>query len=101
MKSSSDHKSVADQQNDVNLVLFLCSNLGSVLGLLKVGEKHLFVHDSHGQSHERTPLCLLDFYVHESKQRSGYGKRLFDAMLEVTEAKDPFLVRFISTFLLV
>jgi alpha-tubulin N-acetyltransferase 1 len=55
----------------------------SLIGLLKVGEKHLYVHDSHGQVHERTPLCLLDFYVHESKQRAGYGKRLFDIMLEV------------------
>ncbi|CAF0904921.1 unnamed protein product [Adineta ricciae] len=58
------------------------NNLGSVVGLLKVGAKHLYVYDSHGQVHERTPLCLLDFYVHESKQRSGYGKKLFEAMLE-------------------
>ncbi|CAF4395495.1 unnamed protein product [Rotaria socialis] len=58
------------------------NNLGSVVGFLKVGAKNLFVHDSHGQVHERTPLCLLDFFVHESKQRSGYGKQLFEAMLE-------------------
>ncbi|CAF3473739.1 unnamed protein product [Rotaria sp. Silwood1] len=58
------------------------NNLGSVIGLLKVGAKHLFVYDSHGQVHERTPLCVLDFFVHESKQRSGYGKKLFEAMLE-------------------
>ncbi|CAF3462746.1 unnamed protein product, partial [Rotaria sp. Silwood2] len=32
------------------------NNLGSVVGLLKVGTKHLFVYDSHGQVHERTPL---------------------------------------------
>ncbi|CAF0830192.1 unnamed protein product [Rotaria sordida] len=57
-------------------------NLGSVIGLLKVGAKHLFIYDSHGQVHERTPLCVLDFFVHESKQRSGYGKKLFEAMLE-------------------
>jgi hypothetical protein len=64
------------------------SNQGSILGLLKVGAKHLYVHDSHGQVHERTPLCVLDFYVHESKQRSGYGKRLFDVMLEVNLFKE-------------
>ena len=68
------------------LVFIPFSNLGSVVGLLKVGAKHLYVYDSHGQVHERTPLCLLDFYVHESKQRSGYGKKLFEAMLEVTDA---------------
>ncbi len=58
-------------------------NLGSVIGFIKVGAKHLYVYDSHGQVHERTPLCVLDFYVHESKQRSGYGKKLFEVMLEV------------------
>ncbi|CAF0800362.1 unnamed protein product [Adineta steineri] len=58
------------------------NNLGSVVGLLKVGTKSLYVHDSHGQVHERTPLCLLDFYVSENKQRSGYGKKLFEAMLQ-------------------
>lgn len=35
--------------------------------------------------HEVEPLCLLDFYVHESMQRSGCGKKLFEAMLEVCE----------------
>ncbi len=73
----------------IQIDVFSCfsSNLGSVIGLLKVGEKHLYVYDSHGQVHERTPLCLLDFYVHESKQRSGYGKKLFNAMLEVNSLK--------------
>jgi GNAT superfamily N-acetyltransferase len=62
-----------------------------VIGILKVGAKHLYVYDSHGQVHERTPLCVLDFYVHESKQRLGYGKRLFDTMLEVS-SKNLFVV---------
>jgi alpha-tubulin N-acetyltransferase 1 len=68
---------------DIERYCFLYSHFGSVIGFIKVGEKRLYVHDSHGQVHERTPLCVLDFYVHESKQRSGYGKKLFDAMLEV------------------
>jgi len=28
-----------------------------------------------------SPLCVLDFYVHESCQRSGEGRQLYDAML--------------------
>lgn len=64
--------------------MFIYSNLGAVIGLLKVGEKHLYIYDSQGRVHERTPLCVLDFYVHESKQRLGYGKRLFDTMLQVS-----------------
>ena len=46
------------------LVFIPFSNLGSVVGLLKVGAKHLYVYDSNGQVHEGTQLCLLDFYVH-------------------------------------
>jgi L-amino acid N-acyltransferase YncA len=28
------------------------------------------------------PVCVLDFYVDNKVQRGGYGKQLFDAMLE-------------------
>ena len=28
-------------------------------------------------------MCVLDFYVHESRQRMGCGRRLFDFMLKV------------------
>ena len=30
---------------------------------------------------EIEPLCVLDFYVHETCQRRGYGQELFEAML--------------------
>jgi alpha-tubulin N-acetyltransferase 1 len=52
-----------------------------VVGLLKVGLKKLFVYDQGGTQHEMNPLCILDFYVHESRQRQGCGKFLFDHML--------------------
>ena len=32
---------------------------------------------------EIKPLCVLDFYVHESVQRNGIGKQLFERMLQV------------------
>jgi alpha-tubulin N-acetyltransferase 1 len=35
-------------------------------GFLKVGFKNLFYHDKLGVVHEIKPLCVLDFYVHES-----------------------------------
>lgn len=37
-----------------------------VLGFLKVGQKKLFVTNDFGQMKEIDPLCVLDFYVHES-----------------------------------
>ncbi|KAF8569439.1 hypothetical protein P879_05708 [Paragonimus westermani] len=53
-----------------------------VLGILKTGEKRLFLHDNRGVCTELEPLCVLDFYIHDSMQRRGYGKKLFDHMLE-------------------
>jgi len=34
------------------------------------------------------PLCVLDFYVHESVQRLGIGKELFEKMI-AKEGKQP------------
>jgi hypothetical protein len=34
--------------------------------------------------HEVQPLCVLDFYVHESKQRMGCGRALYERMLLVS-----------------
>jgi alpha-tubulin N-acetyltransferase 1 len=52
-----------------------------VLGFLKVGVKKLFIRDEYGTIKEISPLCVLDFYVHESIQRNGIGKSLFEKML--------------------
>lgn len=54
---------------------------GSVVGILKIGHKKLFVYDNHGAVNELEPMCVLDFYVHESRQRMGCGRQLFDFML--------------------
>ncbi|XP_017041911.1 alpha-tubulin N-acetyltransferase 2 isoform X2 [Drosophila ficusphila] len=54
-----------------------------VTGLLKVGTKDLFLFDKQG-SYRRadgTP-AILDFYIHESRQRHGLGKMLFQRMLD-------------------
>ncbi|CAN7993762.1 unnamed protein product [Ixodes hexagonus] len=54
-----------------------------VLGLLKVGFKQLFLRDESCRLCQVRPLCLLDFYVHESRQRQGCGRRLFDCMTKM------------------
>lgn len=53
-----------------------------VIGFLKIGEKRLFVCDDVGAHHELDPMCILDFYVHETKQRCGIGHELFNIMLQ-------------------
>lgn len=63
--------------------LYLKAEGTKVIGLLKVGRKNLFIRNEMGQIKEIKPLCVLDFYVHESVQRGGYGKALFEKMLQV------------------
>ncbi|KAK6032524.1 hypothetical protein OSTOST_01286 [Ostertagia ostertagi] len=61
-----------------------------VIGMLKVGNKHLYLLDaSQIQRYEEEPLCILDFYIHDSVQRRGNGHQLFNHMLrqEGTTAK--------------
>jgi alpha-tubulin N-acetyltransferase 1 len=55
-----------------------------VVGVLKTGYRKLFYSDEVGRISEITPLCLLDFYVHETLQRSGHGKELYTKMLQVS-----------------
>ncbi|XP_042869329.1 alpha-tubulin N-acetyltransferase-like isoform X5 [Penaeus japonicus] len=52
-----------------------------VVGMLKIGRKKLFLLNEEQRTRECAPLCVLDFYIHESRQRRGYGRRLFDYML--------------------
>lgn len=58
------------------------SGKGAAVGILKIGPKRLFVYDSLGRQHEMEPVCVLDFYVHESRQRMGCGKKLFEYFLK-------------------
>ncbi|KAJ3321528.1 Alpha-tubulin N-acetyltransferase 1 [Boothiomyces sp. JEL0866] len=55
----------------------------SIVGMLKVGTKKLFVVDANNRHIEISPLCVLDFYIDEKLQRQGYGKRLFEFMLAI------------------
>lgn len=61
----------------------------SVVGILKVGLKDLYLIDSAVQHHEVTIRCVLDFYIEESMQRCGYGIKLFNYMLGMENLK-PF-----------
>ena len=65
-----------------NQRLFLKVEGNTVLGLLKTGERTIFYRNYAGVCKELNPLCVLDFYVHESLQRQGIGNNLFYFMLE-------------------
>lgn len=57
------------------------NGLGSVVGLLKTGSKNLFMFDETGAHYQLKSRCILDFYVHESRQRMGLGNILYEHML--------------------
>lgn len=52
------------------------------IGILKVGTKRLFVNRNTGDMIEMSPLSVLDFYVHESVQRGGHGRDIFNEMMK-------------------
>ncbi|KAJ3160407.1 Alpha-tubulin N-acetyltransferase 1 [Geranomyces michiganensis] len=54
-----------------------------VIGMIKVGIKNLFLVDEYGRQLQISPLCVLDFYIHENYQRKGCGRELFDYMLTI------------------
>ena len=69
--------------------LYMLVDSFKILGMLKIGNKKLFIRDEVGNVKEIEPLCVLDFYVHESCQRSGIGKYLFEYMLD-NEKIEPY-----------
>jgi len=42
--------------------------------MIRVGRRRLFIWDEAGGIKEIEPVCVLDFYVYQTVQRSGYGK---------------------------
>lgn len=61
--------------------IYIYAKDNTVFGFLKTGFKKLFLYDTFNNIKEVKPLCVLDFYVFESKQRLGIGKKIFDEML--------------------
>ena len=53
---------------------------------------HTLQAESH-ELHELDALCVLDFYVHESCQRQGIGKLLFEVCGESVGEGGPLLGR--------
>merc|ERR1719235_2969175 len=59
--------------------IYVLAEESRVYGFIKVGPKKLFI--EHRGMVEMTPLSVLDFYIHESVQRGGFGHALFEEML--------------------
>ena len=61
--------------------LIIKANKNKVLGYIKVGPKKLFLRDRVCNYHERKTLCVLDFYIYDTEQRTTLGREIFDFML--------------------
>ena len=61
--------------------LIIKADKNKVLGYIKVGPKRLFLRDRICNYHERKTLCVLDFYIYDTEQRTGLGREIFDFML--------------------
>jgi len=46
--------------------LYIKAAGNKVYGILRVGKRNLFIRNEIGAIKEIKPLCVLDFYVHES-----------------------------------
>ncbi|KAF8820040.1 putative alpha-tubulin N-acetyltransferase [Cardiosporidium cionae] len=69
---------LADQENQI-YVQFVRNR---ATGLLRVGIKNLWMSENKGLV-KADKLCVLDFYIVEEFRRQGYGKILFNCMLEI------------------
>lgn len=68
--------------SDNKLYMFCDFQSNCAVGLLKIGRKKLFLFDAVGTQHELTPLCILDFYIHESRQRQVKYELSFNLVID-------------------
>ena len=68
--------------NSGDNIIYMKAEGNKAIGFIKTGRRTLFQRLFSGDIKEIKPLCVLDFYVHESVQRGGQGKQLFDLMLK-------------------
>ena len=71
------------------IYLHLTPSQRRVNGLLRTGKKRLFIRDELANIAEIEPVCVLDFFVHESCQRQGVGQTLFEFMLACEGNQSP------------
>ncbi|CBZ50587.1 conserved hypothetical protein [Neospora caninum Liverpool] len=69
-----------DVEVDSAVRLYMRIDRGFLRGFLKIGNKILWVGTNSGMERINA-LSLLDFYILESCQREGHGRRLFERML--------------------
>lgn len=74
-------------------IIFVKAQGNRCIGFIKVGYKKLFIRGKGGEMVEMKPLSVLDFFVDASVQRGGYGRKLFDVMLQEMQSR-PALIAY-------
>mmetsp|Transcript_14472 Transcript_14472/g.29745 ORF Transcript_14472/g.29745 Transcript_14472/m.29745 type:complete len:191 (+) Transcript_14472:174-746(+) len=77
------------------------SATGGLFGYIKTGVKNLWLYNEgerkKGLQDCPKVTCVLDFYVDESVQRGGWGRKLFDAMVEDLSMSDASQLKSVPT----
>uniref|UniRef100_A0A914QEC3 Alpha-tubulin N-acetyltransferase n=1 Tax=Panagrolaimus davidi TaxID=227884 RepID=A0A914QEC3_9BILA len=58
------------------------SPFSTFIGFIRIARKKLYLRDFDDKQYIAEPICILDFYIHESEQHSEFGHELFEKMLE-------------------
>lgn len=66
-----------------NETLIIKAKGNTVYGFIRVGYKDLYINTLNDILEKVNLLCVFDFFVHFTCQRMGYGKELFDKVLEM------------------
>ena len=77
MIKASNAKSIVTTSNrffSSNNRLYIKCKGNIVIGFIKVGLKNLFLRKEEDEFDDYSVLCVLDFFVHETIQRKGFGK---------------------------
>ena len=66
-----------------NETLIIKAKGNTVFGFIRVGYKDIYINTLNDVLENINLLCVFDFFVHFTCQRMGYGRELFDKVLEL------------------
>ncbi|CRG99460.1 alpha-tubulin N-acetyltransferase, putative [Plasmodium relictum] len=64
-----------------NYTLYCLIMENNIIGILKIGEKNLYLYDKKNLHYQKC-TCVLDFYILKNFQKRGLGIKLFNFMLK-------------------
>ncbi|CAO4385543.1 unnamed protein product [Caenorhabditis nigoni] len=79
------YEKIIDHDEDQSVYILwdkVDGNKSVLKGILRVGYKTLYLTDNEQNQYMEKAMCILDFFIVPTEQRSGNGFKMFDAMLK-------------------